>query len=137
MSRATAPATERGRDLTLLALAIVLTVEAAFLGADVLAQGSHVLVRGAGRFALMSGLAYMTWQGFLVSRWVLVVLVGGAVVAAPWALGPALRGGVSGYALLHLAGAAGYLAAGLLLAASPAVGAFIRHRRDLRGHDTW
>lgn len=126
---------ERGRDLTLLALAIVLAVEAAFLAADVLAQGSHVLVRGAGRFALMAGLAYMTWQGFFMARWVLVLLIAAPVIAAPWIIGPILSDGAAGSVVLHTAGAAGYLVAGLLLAVYPDVASFLRHRRDLRERD--
>lgn len=131
-----APVSENGRDLTLLALALVMAVEAAFLAADVVAQGTGVLVRGAGRFALMAGLAYMTWQGFVVSRWVLVALIAAAVVTAPWVIAETLQGGVSAWALLHVAGAAGYLAAGLLLAGSRPVATFIRHRRDVRARDT-
>jgi hypothetical protein len=131
-----APPTERGRDLALLALGLVMTVEAIFLVADVLAQGQHVLVRGAGRFALMAGLAYMTWQGFMLSRWILVVLVAAAVAAAPWVLGTAFREGPAHLALLHAAGAAAYLAAGVLLAGARDVAAFLHHRRALRGSDT-
>jgi hypothetical protein len=131
------PAPERGRDLTLLALTLVLAVEAAFLASDVATHGSQVLVRGAGRFALIAGLSYMTWQGFVVSRWVLVALVGAAVLFAPWALSGAFEGGVSAGAVLHIAGAAGYLVAALLLSVSGDVSAFIRHRRELRGSDAF
>jgi hypothetical protein len=134
--REDAPPTERGRDLTLLALGLVMAVEGTFLVADVLAQGQHVLVRGAGRFALMAGLCYMTWQGFALSRWILVILVAAAVAAAPWVLGAAFREGPASLALLHSAGAVAYLIAGVLLAGSGAVATFLRHRRVLRGRDT-
>lgn len=123
---------ERGRDLTLLALMLILAVEAAFLLLD-LAQGGQ-LVRGAGRFALLSGLSYMTWQGFYFSRWVLVALVGAAVLFAPWAVAGAFQAGFAAGAV-HAGGAAGYLAGGLLLSASRDVSGFLRHRRDLRGRD--
>jgi 4-amino-4-deoxy-L-arabinose transferase-like glycosyltransferase len=132
---APAPPTELGRDLTLLALGLVMVVEGVFLTVDVVAQGQSVLVRGAGRFALMAGLCYMTWQGFAVSRWVLVVLIAAAVAAAPVVLGAALREGHA-VALLHAGGAAGYLVAGVLLAGSGKVAAFLRHRRALRNVDT-
>jgi hypothetical protein len=124
--------TERGRDLTLLALMLILAVEAAFLLLD-LAQGGE-LVRGAGRFALLAGLSYMTWQGFQFSRWVLVALVGAAVAFAPWAVADAFRAGLTAGAV-HAAGAAAYLAGGLLLSFSRDVSSFLRHRRDLRGLD--
>jgi hypothetical protein len=127
---------ERGRDLTLLALALVLLVEAAFLVTDVLAQGQQVLVRGAGRFALLAGISWMTWQGFTVSRWILVAMLALFVAAAPLAIGAALSaGGSTGMLVLTAAGAAGYLAAGLLLAGSRDVAAFLRQRRVLRGSD--
>jgi hypothetical protein len=129
------PPTELGRDLTLLALGLVMLVEGVFLTVDVVAQGQSVLVRGAGRFALMAGLCYMTWQGFAVSRWVLVVLIAAAVAAAPLVLGAAFREGPA-LALLHAGGAAGYLVAGVLLAGSGKVAAFLRHRRALRNADT-
>jgi hypothetical protein len=124
--------TERGRDLTLLALMLILAVEAAFLLLD-LAQGGE-LVRGAGRFALMAGLSYMTWQGFYFSRWVLVALVGAAVLFAPWAVAAAFQAGFTAGAV-HAAGAAGYLAGGVLLSVFGDVSAFIGHRRDLRARD--
>jgi hypothetical protein len=132
---APAPPTELGRDLTLLALGLVMMVEGMFLTVDVVAHGQSVLVRGAGRFALMAGLCYMTWQGFAVSRWVLVVLIAAAVAAAPMVLGAALREGPA-FVLLHAGGAAGYLVAGVLLAGSGKVAGFLRHRRALRDADT-
>ena len=123
---------ERGRDLTLLALTLVLAVEGTFLLLD-LVQGGQ-LVRGAGRFALLSGLSYMTWQGFQFSRWVLVALVGAAIAFAPWALADAFQAGFTAGAV-HAGGAAGDLAGGLLLSFSRDVSSFLRHRCDLRGRD--
>jgi hypothetical protein len=126
---------ERGRDLTLLALAIVIVNEAVFTGYIVLAQDQHVLVAQAGRFALKAGLAYLTWQGFMISRWVLVLLVAAAIVAGPWALADAFAAGVTASALILTLTVIGYVVAGWLLAFSPAVAGFIRQRRDLRNRD--
>jgi hypothetical protein len=127
--------TERGHDLTLLALGLFVAVEGAFLVTDVMLQGTTVLVRGAGRFALIAGMSYMTWQGFAVSRWLLVVLAAAAVLAAPVVLRAAFSEGPVSLAVLHAAGAAGYAVSGVLLAGSREVAAFLRHRRDLRNAD--
>jgi hypothetical protein len=127
--------TERGRDLTLLALGLFALVEGAFLVTDVALQGMPVLVRGAGRFALIAGMSYMTWQGFAIPRWVLVVLAAAAVLAAPVVLRDAFSTGPFSLALLHAAGAAGYAVSGVLLAGSREVAAFLRHRRELRNAD--
>jgi hypothetical protein len=127
---------ERGRDLTLLALAIVVVNEAVFTG-FVLAEEPQALVAQAGRFALKAGLAWLTWQGFTVSRWILVVLVGAAIVAAPWALADAYGGGLSVTAVVITATVAAYVAAGWLLAFTPAVGRYIRYRGELRNRDVF
>jgi hypothetical protein len=127
---------ERGRDLTLLALAIVIVIEGAFALLTVLAGAGDRLVLTAGRFALITGMAYMTYQGFAVPRWVLVALVAFAgVVGGPVGIYIALTGGNVGQAVIAAVGMAGYVAAGWLLALSPAVAGFIRQRRDIRNRD--
>jgi hypothetical protein len=125
---------ERGRDLTLLALALIVINEGIFT-AFVIAQDQDAIVAQAGRFALKAGLAWLTWQGFVISRWVLVLLVGAALLAAPWALRDAFAGGISPFALVLTATVAAYAAAGWLLAFSPHVSAFIRQRAVLRNRD--
>ncbi|CAN5641765.1 hypothetical protein BH23GEM9_BH23GEM9_06790 [soil metagenome] len=130
------PVDERGRDLTLLALGLVIVNEAIFT-AYVVAQDQHALVAQMGRFALKAGLAYLTWQGFSLSRWVLVVLVGAAIIAAPWALADAYREGPPLFALILSLTVAAYVVSGWLLALSPAVARFIRHRARLRNRDIY
>jgi hypothetical protein len=126
---------ELARDLTLLALAIVIVNEAIFTAQIVFAQEEHVLVAQAGRFAVRAGLAYMTWQGFTWSRWVLAILVAVPAVAGPWQLASAYADGVTPYALLITATVIGYFAATWLLVGSRRVGAFLRYRRELRDAD--
>jgi hypothetical protein len=123
---------ELARDLTLLALAIVIVNEAIFTAHIVFAQEEHVLVAQAGRFAVRAGLAYMTWQGFAWSRWVLAILVAVPAVAGPWQLASAYADGVTPFALLLTATVIGYFAATWLLVGSRRVGAFLRYRRQLR-----
>jgi hypothetical protein len=102
----------------------------------VLAGAGDRLVLTAGRFALITGMAYMTYQGFAVPRWVLVALVGFAgVVGGPVGIYIAVTGGNVGQAVIAAVGMAGYVAAGWLLALSPAVAGFIRQRRDIRNRD--
>lgn len=127
---------EKGRDLTLLALAIIIINEAIFTG-YVVTQDQDALVAQAGRFALKAGMAWLTWQGFTLSRWILVVLVAAAIVAAPWALIDAWRAGTFGFAAVMTATVAGYLVAGWLLAFSADVGRFIRQRAEARQRDVF
>jgi hypothetical protein len=132
----TAGFTERGRDLTLLALAIVLVIEGAFALLTVLAGAGDRLVLTAGRFALITGMAYMAYQGFAVPRWLLVALVGfAAVVGGPLGIHLALTAGNAGQAVLVAVSMAGYATAAWLLAGSPAVRAFLRYRRRALDHD--
>jgi drug/metabolite transporter (DMT)-like permease len=130
------PAAERGRDLALLALGIIIINEAIFT-AYVLAQDRDALVAQAGRFALKAGMAYLTWQGFALSRWILVVLVAAAIIAAPWALADAYARGPLSFALILTATVAGYLVAGWLLALSADVSRFVRDRAELRNRDVF
>jgi hypothetical protein len=127
-----APGGERGRDLTLLALALVLVNEAIFTAQIVLAQEPNVLVAQAGRFAVKAGLAYMTWQGFALPRWLLAFLAAVAAAAGPWALRDAYAAGFGPWQAVLTATVVGYVAATWLLIGSRDVSAFLRHRRDLR-----
>jgi hypothetical protein len=125
------PALERGRDLMLLALALVVVVEGSFAAyAAVRAEGT--LAAGAGRFALISGMSWMTWQGFAFSRWLLVVLAGFAAVGAPLAIRTAVQDGGMLEAMLMGVAGLGYAAAALLLAVSHDVGEYARARRRER-----
>jgi hypothetical protein len=132
---ARAPGGERGRDLTLLALALVLVNEAIFTAQIVLAQEPNVLVAQAGRFAVKAGLAYMTWQGFALPRWLLAFLAAVAAAAGPWALRDAYAAGFGPWQAVLTATVVGYVAATWLLIGSRDVSAFLRHRRDLRDRD--
>jgi hypothetical protein len=128
--------TERGRDLTLLALGVFVAVEAAFLVTHmILLNSMAALVLGAGRFAFISAMAYMAGQGFPIPRWLLVVLAAVWVLVAPAGVHSALSEGLVVLALVNGAGALGYAVAGVLLAGSRDVGAFLRHRRALRNAD--
>lgn len=129
-------ADERGRDLTLLALGLVIINEAVFT-AYVVAQQPEALVAQAGRFALKAGMAWLTWQGFALSRWILVVLVGAALIAAPWALADAWSAGIDTYALVLAASVAAYGVAGWLLALSPDVARYVKQRAELRNRDVF
>jgi hypothetical protein len=122
---------ERGRDLLLLALALVIANEAIFTF-YVIAEDSAALTAQMGRFALKSGMAYLTWQGFGLSRWILVFLVAAAVVAGPFALADAWQSGAPAFAVILTATFVAYIAAGWLLALSPDVSRFIAHRRRER-----
>jgi hypothetical protein len=129
-------ADERGRDLTLLGLGLVIVNEAIFT-AFVVAQDHDSLVAQIGRFALKAGLAWLTWQGFALSRWILVALVAAAIVAAPWALSDAFREASFGFALLLSVTVVAYVVAGWLLALSPAVSRFVRQRGEQRNRDVF
>jgi hypothetical protein len=132
----TAGFTERGRDLTLLALAIVVIIEGALALLTVFAGAGDRLVLTAGRFALITGMAYMTYQGFAVPRWLLVVLAGfAAVVGGPHGLHLAITAGSPGQAVLVAVSMTGYATAAWLLAGSPAVRAYLRYRRRALDHD--
>jgi hypothetical protein len=129
-------ADERGRDLTLLALGLVIVNEAVFT-AFVVAQDHDALVAQVGRFALKAGLAWLAWQGFALSRWILVALVAAAILAAPWALRDAFRDASPGFALLLSATVVAYVVAGWLLALSPDVSRFVRQRSEQRNRDVF
>jgi hypothetical protein len=129
------PGFEKGRDLTLLALAIVVAVEGAFALYTVMAGAEGRLVLSAGRFALIAGLAYMTWQGFAFPRWILVVLVGFAVFGGPIALRMAASEGTTLQLLLLTVSVAGYAVTGWLLAFSAPVREFLSQRRRDLDHD--
>lgn len=124
---------EHGRDLTLLALGIIVVNEVAFTAQIVATGADNVLVAQAGRLAIKAGLAYMTWQGFVWPRWMLVFLAGVAALTGPWALADAYRdAGATAWTIIMTAIVAGYFVATWLLAGSRPVSAFLRHRRALR-----
>jgi hypothetical protein len=123
-------ALEQGRDLTLLALALVLINEGMYIAWAVFAEQIGFVAQ-AGRFTMLAAMCYMTWQGFTLSRWILILLVCAAILAAPLALSQAL-GSSPFVAVLVVIGAAGYVVAAWLLIRSQPVAAFLRHRRDLR-----
>lgn len=123
--------TERGRDLLLLALALVIINEAIFTF-YVIAEDSAALTAQMGRFALKAGMAYMTWQGYAISRWILAFLVGAAIVAGPFALSDAFRSGNMIFTAILTATFVAYVASGWLLVFARDVADFITHRRYLR-----
>jgi hypothetical protein len=124
---------ERGRDLALLALAIVVVIEGVFAALTVLADVEGRLVLSMGRFALISGLSYMTWQGFALPRWVLTVLAAFAVIGGPVAIHAAVQAGSTALALLAAVAMLGYAAAVALLVLSADVRAFLRQRHGMLG----
>jgi hypothetical protein len=121
---------ERGRDLTLLALAIVVVIEGAFAAISVFSGPEGRLVLSLGRFALISGMSYMTWQGFAFPRWILVVLLAFAVIGGPVAVYAALTAGRVFQAAALALSMAGYAVAAVLLALSPAVRDFLAAQRQ-------
>jgi hypothetical protein len=122
---------ERGRDLTLLALALVVTIEGLFAGLTLFAGVEGRGVLSLGRFALISGLAYMTWQGFAFPRWLLVGLAAVATIGGPIAVYAAVSSGNAGQAALAGFAMLGYAAAAALLVLSAAVREFVDQRRRL------
>lgn len=125
---------ERGRDLLLLALALLLFNEALFAGVAI--TGGHPApVANVGRFTMLAAMSYMTWQGFSISRWVLVILAVVAALVGPTQVVEALSGGRTLWAGVLALTAAGYALAFFLLAFQRDVSAFIRHRRLLRDRD--
>jgi hypothetical protein len=128
------PFAERGRDLLLLALGLVMLIEGLFAGVTI-AGGHPAPVANVGRFALLAGMSYMTWQGFPVSRWILVVLAGVAALAGPSQVLQAVSGGRPLWAAVLAATVVGYAAASWLLAANRDVADYIEHRRYLRNTD--
>jgi hypothetical protein len=125
---------ERGRDLLLLALALVLMNEALFAGVAV-AGGHPAPVANLGRFTMLAAMSYMTWQGFSISRWILVILAAVAALVGPSQILEAFAGGRPFWGLLLALTAAGYALAFYLLAFQGDVGRFIRHRHLLRERD--
>jgi hypothetical protein len=128
--------TERGRDLLLLALGIVLLNEAIF-AAVAIARGHPAPVANLGRFTMLAAMSWMTWQGFAFSRWVLVILVAAAVLTGPGQLLHAWREETPLWAALLTLTVAGYILAGWLLAFDAGVSRAIRHRRILRERDVF
>jgi hypothetical protein len=126
--------TEKGRDLLLLALALVMATEALF-AAVTIAGGHPAPVANIGRFALLSGMSYMTWQGFPISRWILVLLTGVAALAGPAQVLQAVQAGSIRWALVLGATVVGYALSCYLLAANRDVAGYIVHRRHLRDRD--
>jgi hypothetical protein len=126
--------TERGRDFLMLALALVLFNEGLFAGIAI-AGGHPAPVANLGRFTMLAAMAYMTWQGFPVSRWILVFLAAVAAVVGPTQVMQALQEGRTAGALLLALTVAGYVLAFILLAFNRDVATFIRHRRWLRDQD--
>jgi uncharacterized membrane protein len=129
------PVSERGRDLTLLALGLIVAIEGLFAALSVAWGLEGRLVLSMGRFALISGMAYMTWQGFAFPRWLLVALVAFAVIGGPIAVWSAMATGGVREALLPAFTMLGYAAAGALLVLSPEVRSFLAQRRRLLDHD--
>jgi hypothetical protein len=125
---------ERGRDLLLLALALIMVIEGLF-AAVTIAGGHPAPVANIGRFALLAGLSYMTWQGFPVSRWILVLLAGVAALAGPWQVLEAISGGRPVWAAVLACTVAGYAAACWLLAAHRDVADYLAYRRHVRNTD--
>jgi hypothetical protein len=126
-------ALERGRDLLLLATGLVVLIEASFAVWGAVAADQFVL--RAGRLALVSGLSYMSFQGVVVSRWLLVALAGVAALGGPIAIHTALTAGNVVEAVLMGLAAMGYAVAALLLALSRDVRAFATARARTRDQD--
>jgi hypothetical protein len=131
-----APLPERARDLTLLALGIIVINEAVLTAQIVVSGEENVLVAQAGRLAVKAGLAYMTWQGFGWPRWMLALLAAVAALTGPWALAHAWRDGATPWSLLLTVIVAGYFVATWLLVGSRTVSRFLAHRRELRDRET-
>jgi hypothetical protein len=126
-------ALERGRDLLLLATGLIVLIEASFAVWGAVAADQFVL--RAGRLALVSGLSYMSFQGVVVSRWLLVALAGVAALGGPIAIHTALTAGNVVEAVLMGLAAMGYAVAALLLALSRDVRAFATARARTRDQD--
>jgi hypothetical protein len=125
------PINERGRDLTLLALAIVVIIEGAFAIITVSGASEGRLVLAIGRFALISGLSFMTWRGFAVPRWLLVFLTAVAAIGGPIAVSQAMDAGSTIDMVVASVAMIGYATSALLLAFSRHVREFLQQRRAL------
>ncbi|HSJ23324.1 MAG TPA: hypothetical protein VK929_01485 [Longimicrobiales bacterium] len=125
---------ERGRDLLLLALALVLANEALFAGVTI-AGGHPAPVANVGRFTMLAAMSYMTWQGFSISRWILVILAAVAAIVGPAQVLESLSAGRPLWAAVLALTGAGYALSFFLLAFQGDVARFIRHRRLLRDRD--
>jgi hypothetical protein len=125
---------ERGRDLLLLALGLILINEAIFAGVAV-AGGHPAPVANLGRFTMLAAMSYMTWQGFSISRWILVILAVVAALVGPAQVIEAFSGGRPLWGLVLSLAAAGYALSFYLLAFQGHVARFIVHRRLLRDRD--
>jgi|GEM_PF-2965782 len=120
---------QRGRQLTFIILGGMLGADFLAILAVVVLMGGVGAFSGIIRLAIASGLAYATWRGNDVAKWILVVLgfIGG-LLSVFAGFGLLFFSPVLGLTSLLVAGA--HIAGGVMLLVSGPVKAYLQYQRN-------
>ena len=119
----------RGRQLTMISLGAMLGADLLSVLATVVVLGGAGVFSGLIRLAIVAGLAYATWRGNNVAKWILVVLgFLGALSAGIGGLMGLFHSPIVGITSLIVAGA--HIGGGILLLTSAPVTAYLGYQRQ-------